>query len=84
MNTATKLASFGAVVALSFGAAAAVGAAVGPIDVGTGGGRGGGGHMTNDRSGTSERDAREGPASVGDDSGGTPGAPGAPTHEGGH
>ena len=34
MNTATKLAAFAAVVAATFGGAMAVGAAVGPIDVG--------------------------------------------------
>jgi hypothetical protein len=34
VNTATKLASFAAVVAIAFGGAAAVGAGVGPIDVG--------------------------------------------------
>ena len=33
MNTAGKLAAFAAVVAVGFGAAAAVGSAVGPIDV---------------------------------------------------
>ena len=35
MNTAGKLAAFAAVVAVGFGAAAAVGSAVGPIDVGS-------------------------------------------------
>ncbi len=35
MNTAGKLAAFAAVVAVGFGTAAAVGAAVGPIDVGS-------------------------------------------------
>ena len=34
MNAAGKLAAFAAVVATAFGGAAAVGAAVGPIDVG--------------------------------------------------
>ena len=36
MNTAGKLAAFAAVVTVGFGAAAAVGSAVGPIDVGSG------------------------------------------------
>jgi hypothetical protein len=34
-RTATKLAAFALVVAASFGAGAAIGAVVGPIDVGT-------------------------------------------------
>lgn len=34
MNAGVKLAAFAAVVAVAFGGAAAVGAAVGPIDVG--------------------------------------------------
>ena len=36
MKTATKLAAFAAVVAVGFGSAAALGAAIGPIDVGSG------------------------------------------------
>ena len=35
MNTATKLASYGAVLGAVFGSALAVGAAAGPVDVGT-------------------------------------------------
>ena len=43
MNATTKLAAFGAAVTIIFGGAAAVGAAVGPIDVG------GGDHATMDQ-----------------------------------
>ncbi len=55
MNTAGKLAAFAAVAAVGFGGAAAVGAAVGPIDVG-----GGAGHNAHSTSAEATNDVPRG------------------------